>query len=164
MRSRGGFTLAEVLVVLILLGVSVSLAVFLFSRGVSSSISVEERAKRLSLLATLFWDMERKVFGAERVYVEGDAIYMVTSGGDYFPGIVRCAYVFREGELLYFEDPDLSREIYATEGEGIRIGRFEEFRVVAVEKGREFPAYDGLPDAVRVYVDDLVFTFETLKF
>ena len=163
MRSGRGFTLTEVLVVLLLFGVSLSLLLFVFSRGVSSSLAVEERSERVSLLASLFWDMERKIFGAERIYIEGDALYMVTSGGSYYPGLVRCAYIFRDGDLLYFEDPDLSKEIYATEGDGIRIGRFERFRVVAVEGNRDLPAYDGLPRFVRVYLDDMVFTFETLR-
>ncbi|MDQ7039125.1 MAG: prepilin-type N-terminal cleavage/methylation domain-containing protein [Aquificota bacterium] len=160
MRESKGFTLVEVLVVLALFGVSVSLLVIVFSRGVDFSLSLEERSERVRRTALLFWDLQRKFFGAERIYIEGDSVYMVTSGGDYFPGMVRCAYVFRDGNLLYYEDRDVGGDIYGVTGKGKIVGRFRDFRVVAVEGNRELSVYDGLPSRVRVYVDDKVFTFE----
>lgn len=163
MRESRGFTLVEVLTVLILISVSVSLLVLVFSRGVDFSLSLEERAERVRRTALLFWDLQRKLFGAEKVYVEGDSVYMVTSGGDYFPGIVRCAYVFRDGKLLYYEDRDVEGDIYGFEGEGKLVGKFRDFRVVAVEGNRELSVYEGLPAMIRVYIDGEVLTFEVSK-
>lgn len=163
MKKSKGFTLTEVLVVLILFSVSVSLLLLVFSRGVSTSLSLEERSERTVLLATLFWDLQRKVFGAERIYVEETSLYMITSGGSYYPGLVRCGYMFRDGTLFYSEDRNVWGEVYNPNGGWVRVGNFRMFRVVAVEGDREFTAYDGLPEKIRVYLDGEVFTFETLR-
>ena len=140
-----------------------SLLLLIFTRGVDSSIGISKEAEKEITLANLFWDLQRKFFGAERVYIRGDEVYMITSGGSYYPGIVRCAYVFDNGKLLYYEEPYTSGDVTSLDMKRAkRVGEFERFRVVAVD-GEEFSAYDGLPDLIRVYLGDVVFVFETLK-
>ncbi len=163
--NRGkGFTLPEVLVVLILLGVLFSIVGTVFLRGSDSALSVIERAEKLKLEVSLFWDLQRKIIGSRNLKVEGDAIYMVSSGGSYYPGVVKCAYLFKHGKLYYYEYPyPLGALDEVEEDKLVLIGNFESVTFSAIERDREYETYEGLPDYVKVSVNGKDLIFQTLK-
>ncbi|HIC97802.1 MAG TPA: prepilin-type N-terminal cleavage/methylation domain-containing protein [Aquificaceae bacterium] len=164
MSSNRAFTLVEVLLVLTLLGLTFSTVLFVFLRGIGSSLSVLESSEKLSGEASLFWDLQRKVFGASRIKIENDRLYMITSGGTYYEGVVRCAYFFREGKLYYYEFPYPWGEIDdIEESKAFQIATVGSFEVSAVEGDGEERSYDGLPERVVVRIGDTEFIFDTMR-
>ena len=163
LRCRA-FTLVEVLVVLTLIGLTFSLLLFVFSRGVDSSLNLSRRGEALSMEARLFWDLQRKILGATRIKVESNNLYMVTSAGDFYPGVVKCAYIYRDGDLYYYEFPYPYGAIDGIEEERLyRLGKVESFEVVAVAGNREERVYEGLPLFVKVRLNGKEFLFETIR-
>ena len=163
--SRGrAFTLIEVLVVLTLIGLTFSILLFVFSRGVNSSLSLSESSEKLKAEASLFWELQRKVVGARKIKVDREGLYMITSGGSFNEGVVKCAYLYKEGELYYYEFPYPYGAIDEVEEEELyRLGTFEEFKVVAVERNREFALYEGLPEFLKVHVNGREFLLEFIR-
>jgi len=163
--SKGrAFTLVEVLVVLTLIGLTFSILLFVFSRGVNSSLSLSQSSERLKSEASLFWELQRKVVGASRIKVSRDGLYMITTGGSFNGGVVKCAYLYRDGDLYYYEFPYPYGAIDEVDENGLyKLGTFTEFRVVAMERNREYEAYEGLPEFLKVYLNDREFLFKVIK-
>lgn len=158
------FTLVEVLVVLVLLGLTFSILLLIFSRGIDSSLNLSRRGESLKMEAGLFWDLQRKILGAERIKVDGEGIYMITSAGNFYRGVVKCAYIYRDGELYYYEFPYPYGAVdEIEEGKLYKLGKFEEFRVVAVDRDREERFYEGLPRFVKVRLNGKEFVLETIR-
>ncbi len=158
------FTLVEVLVVLTLIGLTFSVLLFVFSRGVDSSLNLTGRAERLKLEARLFWDLQRKILGAKRLKVENNNLYLITSAGDFYPGVVKCAYLYRDGELYYYEFPYPYGAIdEVEEGRLYLLGKVENFEVIAVVGNREENTYEGLPLFVKVKLNGREFLLETIR-
>lgn len=162
--KRRAFTLVEVLVVLTLIGLTFSLLLLVFSRGVDSSLNVSSRGEWLRMGAQLFWDLQRKVLGATRIKVENNNLYMVTSAGDFYPGVIKCAYIYRDGELYYYEFPYPYGAIDEIEEDKLyRLGRAKDFEVIAVVGNREEKVYEGLPLFVKVKLNGREFLLETIR-
>ncbi|WP_457600652.1 prepilin-type N-terminal cleavage/methylation domain-containing protein [Hydrogenivirga sp.] len=163
--SRGrAFTLIEVLVVLTLLGLTFSILLLVFTRGVDSSLNLSGSSEALRLKASLFWDMQRKLLGARRIRVEDDSIFMVTTGGSFSEGVVKCAYIYRDGRLYYYEFPYPYGAINEIDEDRLyELGRLDSFTITVREGNREFKTYDGLPQFVEVKVDDESFFFELIR-
>lgn len=162
--KRRAFTLVEVLVVLTLIGLTFSLLLLVFSRGVDSSLNVSSRGEGLRMGAQLFWDLQRKVLGATRIKVENNNLYMVTSAGDFYPGVIKCAYIYRDGELYYYEFPYPYGAIDEIEEDKLyRLGRAKDFEVIAVVGNREEKVYEGLPLFVKVKLNGREFLLETIR-
>ena len=161
-RPSRGFTLTEILVVLVLLGLTFSALLLLLRRGVDASAGVTGYSENLVSEASLFWDLQRKVFGARKIKVEGNSLYMITTGGSLYPGVVKSAYLFRDGILLYYEFPYAYGALEEVEEDKLQeVGRFEEFSVSVLEGRRELTRYEGFPPYVKVRVNGREFLFET---
>ncbi len=164
MKQDKAFTLIEVLLVLTLMGLVFSVLLIIFSRAVESSLNVYRNSQELKSKAVLFWDLERKVFGARRIKIEPGAIYLITSAGSFNKGIVKSAYIFREGELYYYEFPYPYGAIDEVEEDRLmKVGNFSGFEVTAWEGGREFRFFEGLPELVKVKIGEEEFVFEVLR-
>ncbi len=141
-----------------------SLLSFVFSRGITGSLDLIENSERLKQEALLFWDLQRKILGAKNMLINGESIFMFTSGGTYYEGVVKSAYVFEDGVLYYYEFPYPYGAIDEVEEDKlIELGRFEEFRIVAIRNNREFEFFSGIPDRVKVIINGKVFVFDTLR-
>lgn len=161
-RLNRGFTLLEVLVVLVLVGLTFSTLLLLLRRGVDTGTGITRYSENLISEASLFWDLQRKIFGARKIKVEGNSLYMITTGGNLYPGVVKSAYLFRNGILFYYEFPYPYGALEEVEEDRLQeVGRFEEFSVRAIERRRELTRYEGLPPYVRVRVNGRDFLFET---
>ncbi len=163
MNRDRGFTLVEVLIVLAVMGLAFGSLALIISRGTDSSSALIKDSESFKLEVTLFWDLERKVLGAKRIKIEKDSIYMYTTGGNHFPGVVKCAYTLREGKLMYYEFPYPYGSIDDLEG-GVSyvIGKVESFEVFASDGERDETVYDGIPPFVKVVINGREFVFETL--
>jgi len=159
MRVRA-FTLIEVLVVLTLLGLTFSALLIVFSRGIDSSLRITEESESLKPKASLFWDLQRKIVGAKRLRVENNNLSMITSGGTIYRGVVKCAYVFKDGKLYYYEFPYPYGAIDEIEEDKLqRVGEFDSFEVQVKEGNRVLNSYDGIPDEIIVKVGKEEFVF-----
>jgi len=95
-RLNRGFTLLEVLVVLVLVGLTFSTLLLLLRRGVDTGTGITRYSENLISEASLFWDLQRKIFGARKIKVEGNSLYMITTGGNLYPGVVKRRTDFRK--------------------------------------------------------------------
>ncbi len=59
-------------------------------------------------------------------------MYMITSSGSFYEGVVKCAYFQKNGRLF-------------DEERAVDLGPMDSFEVVAVVGGREEEAFEGLP-------------------
>ncbi len=161
-RSRA-FTLPEVLITLTIVGLMLGSLLLVFSRGVNSSLFLTKDSESFKMEVSLFWDLERKILGAKRIRIENNSLYMITSGGSHFPGVVKCAYYLEGDTLHYYEFPypyGRMEELY--EGIDYEVGKVENFRVYASDGKIDQSAYEGLPRYVKVVLNGREFVFETL--
>lgn len=159
MRSKA-FTLIEILVVLTLLGLTFSALLLVFSRGLDSSLRITENSEKLKLKATLFWDLQRKIVGAKRIRVENNNLYMITSGGSIYRGVVKCAYIFRDGKLYYYEFPYPYGSIDEVEEDKLQsVGELASFEIHVRDGNRILNSYDGIPDEIIVKIGREEFVF-----
>ncbi len=164
MKSGRAFTLIEVLVVLTIMGLVFSVLILVFSRGIDSSLNITQKSEDLKRKAVLFWDLQRKVFGAKEIKIDPKGIYMLTSAGSFNKGVVKCAYIFKDKKLYYYEFPYLLGALdEVDEDKLIEVGRFSRFEVTAWDGRRELRVFDGLPQLVKVYLDDEEFVFEVFR-
>lgn len=163
-RTKLAFTLVEVLIVLSLLGLTFSILVLVFSRGVDSSLNITEGAESLKREVSLFWDLQRKIVSATRIKVEDGNLYMFTSAGSFNEGVVKCAYIRRGDKLYYYEFPYPYGSIDDVEEEEmIPLQKIEEFEARAIVGNRELKTYEGLPHYVWVRVNDKEFLYEIIR-
>ena len=163
MSKNRAFTLPEVLITLTVVSLMLSSLLLVFSRGVNSSLFLTKDSESFKMEVSLFWDLERKVLGAKRIRIENNALYMITSGGSHFPGVVECAYYLEGDTLRYHEFPypyGRLEDIY--DGIDYELGRVESFRVYASDGNIDQSAYEGLPKYVKVVLNGREFVFETL--
>lgn len=164
MKLSKAFTLVEILVVLTLLSVTFSTLLLVFSRGIDSSLNLFSESQKLRSEVLLFWDMERKVLGAKRIKIENDRLYMITSAGSLYEGVVKCAYFLKEGKLYYYEFPYPYGPIDdIEEDKAYEIGLFKEFSIRAIVNSREEVSFDGLPQYVEIIADGRKFLLETIR-
>lgn len=162
MRRNKAFTLIEVLITVMIIGITLTSLFLVFSRGSTTGVWLTSEAETFKMEASLFWDLQRKVLGSKRIRVENNALYMHTTGGSHFPGVVKCAYYVKDGFLHYYEFPypyQSINELY--EGVDYIVGKVDRFEVYASDGSVDETAYDGLPRFVKVVINDREFVFET---
>ena len=156
------FTLLEVLVVITLLALVLSITLVVFWRISSTSAEVSKSSARMEREALLFWDFTRSIFGAGRVAVEnGSSLYLITTGGRFFRGVVWCAYRFENGTLRYYEFPYPPDDWTAVpqNAVGVSLGRFKSVKFSARKGGAFFKSFKGEPEAVEVELNGERFLF-----
>lgn len=152
---KKGFTLLEVLLVLVLMGLLFGMLSYSFYSSVRNSYALLESAELTKEEAMLFWNLQRKLTGATELVLRKEGIFMLTSGGDYHQGLVKCAYIYREGLLYYYEFPypygDLT---FYEEDKLLRVGRFKNLHFRVFSGGQHFEEFRGLPQWVEIGFED----------
>jgi prepilin-type N-terminal cleavage/methylation domain-containing protein len=158
-----GFTLLEVLVVLVLVGLIFTLVLTVFWRITETSSEVSKRASKLQRETTLYWQLTRSFFGTKRLaVVNGTQIYAITTGGSLFKGTVWCAYLYRNGTLYYYEypyPPPYSIKEIPREASEIILGKFKSVKFSARKGGIFYSNFEGKPDTVKVELNGESFLF-----
>ena len=150
-KRSSGFTLVEVLLVLALLGLSFSIISTIFVGFMNSLIRMQESSETLRERALLLMDIKRKVLSAKEVALKGNQFFMHSAGGSYFPGLVKCGYVYKAGQLYYYEFPYPYGDIlYYEEDKLVKLAKLSKFKVL-VDGMEEFK---GKPSKVEVFVDN----------
>jgi prepilin-type N-terminal cleavage/methylation domain-containing protein len=162
MSRNKGFTLVEILIVLLILGLTFASLSLILTRGTDSGLTLVRDSEEFKREVTLFWDLQRKILGAKRIKIEDNAIFMHTTGGSHFRGVVKCAYFVENGVLKYYEFPYPYGEIDELyEGITYELGKVDSFEVYASDGRVDESAYDGLPRYVKVILNGREFVFET---
>ena len=148
---KRGFTLLETLIVITLMSIFFSVLSYSFYSSVKNSYLLLESAELTREELLLFWNLNRKVAGATELHVRRDGVFMITPSGDYYQGIVKCAYIYRDGWLYYYEFPypygDLT---FYEEDKLIRIGKFKELSFRAYANGQYFEEFIGIPQWIEL--------------
>ncbi|MCX7990136.1 MAG: type II secretion system GspH family protein [Aquificaceae bacterium] len=148
---RRGFTLLEVLLAISLMGVFFGILSYSFYSSLRNSYALLESVELTREEVLLFWNLQRKLTGAIELSLYKDRIFMVTSSGDYYQGVVKWAYLYKDGWLYYYEFPypygDLT---FYEEDRLIKVGRFREFSFRAFSGGQYFEEFRGMPQWVEV--------------
>lgn len=148
---KRGFTLLEVLLVITLMGVFFGLLSYSFYSSARNSYLLLESAELTKEENLLFWNLQRKITGAVDLYLRKDALFVITSSGDYYQGMVKCAYLYKDGWLYYYEFPYPYGEItFYEEDKVIKLGRFDEFSFRAYVNGQYLEEFRGVPQWVEV--------------
>ena len=161
---RKAFTLVEVLVVLALAGLLFGMLSFAFYRASNGSLSLLQLSENVKREAVLYWELERKIIGAKEIHIENDRIYMLTTGGSLYEGVVKCAYFVKDGVLFYYEFPYpyLSLDDIE-ETKAYKVMEVKNFKVRAKIRDSEVKTLIGLPDYVLITIDDRRFTYKVVK-
>ncbi|MCS7262001.1 MAG: prepilin-type N-terminal cleavage/methylation domain-containing protein [Aquificaceae bacterium] len=151
---KRGFTLLEVLLVLTLLGIFFGVLSYSFYSSARTSYALMESAELTREEVLLFWNLQRKFVGATDVAVRKEGVFMITSAGDYYQGVVKCAYIYKDGWLYYYEFPypygDLT---FYEEDRLVKVGRIRELSFRAFVGGQYLEEYRGLPQWVEVNIE-----------
>ncbi|RMH79738.1 MAG: prepilin-type N-terminal cleavage/methylation domain-containing protein [Acidobacteria bacterium] len=157
---KRGFTLLEVLLVLVLMSIFLGMLTYSFYSTLKNSYAIVELSELTKEEAKLLWNLQRKLSGALELYVKKDSLFMLTSAGDYYQGVVKCAYIFKDGWLYYYEFPYPYGELtFYEEDRLIRVGRFEGFQIRAYVMGNHLEEYRGVPEVLEFKIGG-----KTLKF
>ncbi|MFN3471700.1 MAG: prepilin-type N-terminal cleavage/methylation domain-containing protein [Aquificaceae bacterium] len=148
---KRAFTLVEVLLVLVLMGLFFGTLSYSFYSSLRSSYLLSQSSQLTKEEILLFWDLQRKLTGATNLYLRKDGLFMITSSGDYHQGMVKCAYIYRDGWLYYYEFPYPYGDIaFYEEDRLIKLGRFKDLSFRVFSNGSYFEEFRGLPQWVEV--------------
>ncbi|MEN3033930.1 MAG: prepilin-type N-terminal cleavage/methylation domain-containing protein [Aquificaceae bacterium] len=149
------FTLIEVLITLTLVGLFLSTISFSFFRSSDSISQLSGQARALSEDAILIWDLHRKLIGATDIYINKEGVFMITSSGSYYAGVVKCAYIYKDGWLYYYEFPYPYGDIAFYERDRlVRLRPLRSFKVSAISSdGSSLEDFRGIPRAIEVKID-----------
>lgn len=151
LKGRKGFTLLEVLLVLILVSLLFGVLSYSFYSFLTNSTSLLADSEKLKQEASLLLNIQRKVLSAKTLYMEKDKLFMITPVGDYYEGVIKCAYVYKDKTLYYYEFPYPYGDIrFYEEDKLIKLGRFDTFSIKAYDKGQFSDTFQGVPQVVYV--------------
>lgn len=146
-KNKKGFTLIEVLIVILLIGFIYSLLSMIFYSNIGNSLNIISDSEKLKREAIFFWNIQRKVASAKEIYLNKGNLYMLTTAGDFYEGLVKSAYIFREGNLYYYEFPYPYGDLrFYEEDKLTNLGKFENFRILAHKNKNQYEEFNGFPD------------------
>ncbi len=157
------FTLIEVLITLSIISLVFLIAFGSFIQIMSSSADAVRRSETLYEELKLFWELNRALVGAKQIYIEnGKDIYLITSGGGRFKGLVLRAFLSREDGLYEYEFPYPPKDIKLNipEDELILLSPIKGVQFFAYLQGQKLENYEGLPDAVIVNINGREYFFK----
>ncbi|SNZ16356.1 pilus assembly FimT family protein [Hydrogenobacter hydrogenophilus] len=164
LKDKKGFTLLEVLIVLMLVGILFGVLSYSFYSFLTNSTNLLADSEKLKQEANLLLDIQRKVLSAKTLYMEKDKLFMITSVGDYYEGVVKCAYIYKDKTLYYYEFPYPYGDIrFYEEDKLIKLGRFDTFYVKAYDKGQFIDSFQGIPQVVYVKLNSHELFIKTLS-
>ncbi|MEZ0360718.1 MAG: prepilin-type N-terminal cleavage/methylation domain-containing protein [Hydrogenobacter sp.] len=162
-KGKRGFTLLEVLLVLVLIGILFGLISYTFYSLVTNSLSLAKDSERLKEDASLLWNIQRKILSSKSIYLEKDKLFIITSAGDYYEGMVKCAYIYKDGILYYYEFPYPYGDIrFYEEDKLIKLGRFDTISFRAYKGGNFYDTFDGIPELIYVKMNNREFVIRIL--
>jgi prepilin-type N-terminal cleavage/methylation domain-containing protein len=159
------FTLLEILVVILILSVFFSTLTFLFKNSFDSAVGLLEKNSKLQRDINIFWQLTRAIYGAKRLILRnGTDLYLITTGGLFYPGVVKSVYLYKNGTLYYYEFPYPYGPLESYNSSELKtLGRFDKFALWAVYGGRESKDDDGRATLFKLILDNQTFYLKRFK-
>lgn len=147
LKNKRGFTLIEVLIVVILIGLIFSLLSMIFYSNINNSLHLILESEKLQREASLFWNIQRKIASAKEIQLDKGNLHMLTTAGDYYEGVVKSTYIFRDGNLFYYEFPYPFGDLrFYEEDKLYNLGKFKNFNIWAFKNEKRYDEFTGFPD------------------
>lgn len=162
-KNNRGFTLLEILAVLLLLSLIFGTVVTVFRTAGRGALSIRQDAERLYQRVFLTYRLRHQIEGLLRSFrleKREDGLYLgfITSSGETYRGVVQVRYRYSGKELFYCEKPYPHGEILSCdEAREVSLGTFEDFRVKVFSGGRWWPedeGFQGMPEKIEVDLED----------
>ncbi|RMH01911.1 MAG: prepilin-type N-terminal cleavage/methylation domain-containing protein [Aquificota bacterium] len=161
---KRGFTLLEVLLVVSLLGLLFGLLSFSYHSALRNAYGLNQDTQKEKEITLFLWGLQRKLLGASDLYLKKDAIYMLTTGGEYYEGLVKAVYVFKDGWLYYYEFPYPYGELtFYEEDRLVKLLKLKSLSFRAYTPQGYQEEFRGLPTRVEVSLEGKRFLFEVLS-
>ncbi len=146
-KDKKGFTLIEVLIVILLIGLIYSILSMIFYSNIGNSLNIISDSEKLKREANFFWNIQRKVASAKEIHLNKGNLYMLTTAGDYYEGLVKSVYILREGNLYYYEFPYPYGDLrFYEEDKLYNLGKVEKFQILAFKNENKYDEFIGFPD------------------
>ncbi|AAC07856.1 pilus assembly FimT family protein [Aquifex aeolicus] len=157
-----GFTLVEVLITLAIISLVFSLILISFQRATFFTFGAKKEAERLKSEALLFWELQRSLAGAKKLKInQGKELFLITSGGSLYRGVVKKGFIHKDGWLYLYEFPYPSGSIdFYEEEKLVKLAKLDDFKVFALDSLGKHENYEGLPPFVIVELNSKEFTFK----
>jgi len=157
------FILLEVLLVITILGLVFSTLTLIFKNIYESSLRISSKSSKLNLRAQIFWDLTRSLYGSKRAVLKnGTELYLITSGGQFYGGVVKAIYLFKNGTLYYYEFPYPYGSLYDYDRKSlIELGYFDRFELLALYNGKEYKNYPRKAGLYKLVIDNDTFYIKT---
>lgn len=165
-QNSRGFTLIEILITLMLIGLIFSVLSYGVYSSINSSVSISADAKQTEEEAKFFWDFQRRFATSKQVFVKksGDGSYMVVmynTAGEFSKGVVKSVYFLKDGFVQYYEYPYVFGDpFFYEERASIRILPAKSFYVEVFSQGQKFEEFQGKPDYIAITVEDRRMVFK----
>lgn len=154
-KDKRGYTLIEVLIVITIIGIIFSVLSIIFFSSITNSLDLIENSEKLKRQAILFWDFQRKIGSAKEILLEKGELFMITTAGDYYEGVVKCAYISKGDSLFYYEFPYPYGNLkFYEENKLINLGKIKNFKILAVKDNINYEIFKGLPDYFYIEYED----------
>ncbi|NPA40002.1 MAG: prepilin-type N-terminal cleavage/methylation domain-containing protein [Thermodesulfobacteria bacterium] len=162
-KVERGFTLVEVLVVLILVSLLFSVILLVFKVAGIHGIIYEREAEKLRNEAFLFYELKHQLESSQGIEVKrvGNRVILeiTTPDGESVPGIVDACYIYAN-QTLYYEEKlhGLEEKDFCTLLKN-PVARVLKLKIRIRKAGKiytEEEGFKGIPDEVRLTLDDVV--------
>lgn len=157
------FTLIEVLITLSLISLIFLITFGSYIRIINSSTDAIGRSEELYEELRLFWELNRAFVGAKEIFLkDGKEIYLITSGGERFKGLVFRAFISKEDGIYEYEFPYPPRNIRfeVPEEELVFLSPLRGVKFYAYLGGQKLDSYEGLPDALIAEMNGREYVFK----
>ena len=159
------FTLLEILVVILILSVFFSTLTFLFKSSFDTASEVLTKNRELQRDIDIFWQLTRAIYGAQKLLLHnGSELYLITTGGIFYPGVVKAVYLYKNGTLYYYEFPYPYGSLESYNSSELKaLGRFDNFALIALYGNREVKDDQGRATLFKLILDNQTFYLKRFK-
>ncbi len=154
-----GFTLVEVIVVVVMISLVFSVLSFALYSSIKNSMETSVGSEDLKQKALFFWDMQKKFYTANYVYLKDNILTIYNTAGNS-KGLVKSTFFTKDGFLWYYEFPFVYGDPYFyDEKNAIKLFKIRNFKMYIVKDNQRFFEFQGLPDYLVIEFDAIRMVF-----
>ena len=157
------FTLIEILVVIAILSLLFSTITVIFKSLYEGSLKLSSSSQELSKKIQIFWTLTRALYGSKKVILKnGTQLYLITTGGQFYGGVVKAVYIFKNGSLYYYEYPYPYGSLYDYNNKKlIQLAKFKNFKIYALVNKQLKETFYRKAKLYQLHIDNETFYIKT---
>ena len=162
-KGNKAFTLIEILVVVAILGLIFSTIAIIFKNLYEGSLQLSSSSQELSKKIQTFWTLTRALYSSKKVVLKnGTQLYLITAGGQFYGGVVKAVYLFKNGTLFYYEYPYPYGSLYDYDKKKlIELAKFKNFKIYAIIEGIPKKTFYKKAKLYQLLIDNETFYIKT---